>query len=203
MRVKVRAAVAPQAQWAMGIDPSLTGFGVGFWHPEGHDFLTCRFVSKLKGVDRLIDIVCWLGATIDTITNSNVGMVCMEGYSYASQNSQAHSLGELGGAVKLELRRILPEPAAYPTTVPPTSLKKFTAGKGNVAKDQMMLAVFKKWGYEAPNSDQADAYALARLAACTIGSDQPRLAYEKEVVAGLERWTEAPKPPRNNSPRSQ
>ena len=46
--------------------------------------------------------------------------------------------------------------------VAPQALKKFVTGKGNVKKDQMKLAVFKRWGVEFPTTDETDAYALAQ-----------------------------------------
>ena len=46
--------------------------------------------------------------------------------------------------------------------VPPSTLKKFVTGKGNAKKDQMMLAIYKRWGTEFDNNDAADAYALAQ-----------------------------------------
>lgn len=190
MKVRVK-----RTQWSMGIDPSLTGFGVAFWHPDNTLFNAVRFTSKLKGVDRLIDITTWMNGVVAAITNYDIGQVCMEGYSFASRNSHAHSLGELGGAVKLELCRMFPDPRMYPCIVPPKTLKKFVTDNGNASKEQSMLAVYKKWGYEASNNDLADAYALARLGACMLGSDQPHFSYESEVLKGLERWTERPAQP--------
>ena len=178
------------ARWAVGIDPSLTGFALGFWHPD-RAFVTARFTSKHKGVDRLIDIQLWMLDLIMDVTHQKVGEICMEGYAQHAK-WQREAMGELGAAVKLALKETLPEPVCYPTVVPPLKLKKFITGKGNGSKDLMMMGVFKKWGYESPNNDEADAYALARLAACTLGTDQPQFAYEREVIEGLTRWTENP-----------
>ena len=38
-------------------------------------------------------------------------------------------------------------------------------GKGNAAKELMLKEVFRRWGYDTSSNDQADAYALARIAA--------------------------------------
>jgi crossover junction endodeoxyribonuclease RuvC len=43
---------------------------------------------------------------------------------------------------------------------PATTLKKWVCGKGNVKKDQMMLHVFKRWGFESPSDNICDAVAL-------------------------------------------
>ncbi len=180
----------PGAKWAIGIDPSLTGFAVAGWTPE--KFWTERYRSKLRGVQRLVDISFWLIDRLDVMTEYDVGMICMEGYSFGAKSSR-EVLGELGGVIKVALYQALPEPACYPTLVPPPTLKKWTTGAGNCSKDQMMLGVYKKWGFDPPNNDEADAYALARLAAATLNPQIATLAYEKNVIERLHLWTESPK----------
>lgn len=66
--------------------------------------------------------------------------------------------------------------------VSPTSLKKFAAGSGAAKKDQMRLAVYKKWGFENPSDNVVDAYALAKLGVCLAGWLDPATEYESEVV---------------------
>lgn len=77
-----------------------------------------------------------------------------------SRAGQAFSIGELGGVIKLMLHM---NKIPY-TDVPPTVLKKFVTGKGTAMKDDIMLHVYKKWGWTAPDNNQADAYGLARMA---------------------------------------
>lgn len=48
--------------------------------------------------------------------------------------------------------------------VAPSSVKKFVTGSGVADKDKMLLAVYKRWEFEAPDHDTADAYTLARIA---------------------------------------
>ena len=47
--------------------------------------------------------------------------------------------------------------------IPPTSLKKWTTGKGNASKAEMAVAVKARWGYASPSDDIIDAVALAKL----------------------------------------
>jgi crossover junction endodeoxyribonuclease RuvC len=49
--------------------------------------------------------------------------------------------------------------------VPPMTLKKYAAGKGNAKKQEMLLQIYKRWGIEFNDDNAADSYALARLAA--------------------------------------
>lgn len=45
----------------------------------------------------------------------------------------------------------------------PTSLKKWTTGKGNAKKPEMATSVKQRWGFESASDDIVDAYALARF----------------------------------------
>lgn len=53
--------------------------------------------------------------------------------------------------------------------VSPTSLKKFVTGKGNAKKDQMILEVFKRYGYTSKTNDIADAVGLGMFGLCAAG----------------------------------
>jgi hypothetical protein len=191
MKVRVKR-LKTERKWAVGIDPSLTGFAMAFYCSGATDFLTARYTSKHKGIDRLIDIGGWMDQTLGEVTAYDVGMVCLEGYAPNSKWGREVA-GELCGMVKMELRTLFPDPVCYPTVVAPSMLKKFVTGTGNAKKDQMMMATYKKWGFEAKTNDEADAYGLARVAAAILGIDQPGLAYERDVLSRLEPWTEKPR----------
>jgi hypothetical protein len=51
----------------------------------------------------------------------------------------------------------------FPLKVPPMTLKKYAAGKGNAKKQEMLLQIYKRWGIEFNDDNAADSYALARL----------------------------------------
>jgi crossover junction endodeoxyribonuclease RuvC len=106
----------------------------------------------------------------------------MEGYAYGSQ--VANMAGELGSVVKMGLYRYYGTSSArsaFPLIVPPMSLKKYATGKGNAKKQEMLLAVYKKWGVEFTDDNMADSYVLAHIARqqdATAGL----LAYELDVL---------------------
>jgi crossover junction endodeoxyribonuclease RuvC len=86
------------------------------------------------------------------------GLAFVEGYAFGAKCAR-EQLGEWGGQVRLlayELGWTL-------VVVPPSALKAFVCGKGNAPKEQMMLQIYKRWGYEAPDNNAADAYALMQL----------------------------------------
>lgn len=91
-------------------------------------------------------------------------LVCIEGYGYANANTLA-PLVELGAVVRHRL---------YCNGIPfievaPASLKKFVTGKGNAAKQVMLLEVFKRFGFETSDDDIADAVALAHFGRALLG----------------------------------
>lgn len=151
----------------IGIDQSYSGFAITALNATG--YRTTVFNSELRGVDRLLDIQNHLEYTLGNYPEIND--VAIEGYAFGSQMS--NMLGELGGLVKVTLRRY----NFYPLIIPPTTLKKYVTGKGTgVPKSQMVLHVYKKWDAEFSDDNAADSYALARLA-----SGYANLAYEKEI----------------------
>jgi Holliday junction resolvasome RuvABC endonuclease subunit len=114
-------------------------------------------------------------------------LVAIEGYAYGTKQGR-EAAGELGGQVKVGLWEIrLPY-----IVVAPTTLKAFVLGSGRGEKSHMMLKVFQRWGFEAANDDQADAYGLARFAEAYL---QPRSAWTKRF-AQLARKVEIVQPAR-------
>ena len=94
----------------------------------------------------------------------------IEGYAFNARGGQAHKTGELGGVVRLSLH----ESGLFFGVVPPTTLKSYVAGKGNVPKAVMMREVFKRWKFDAGDDNQADAFGLAKMAQSYRRPDLPR-----------------------------
>lgn len=106
----------------------------------------------------------------------------IEGYSYGSIFN-APQMGELGAAVRFACLR-----AGVPfVEVSPSSLKKFATGQGTkVPKDAVMMHVFKKWGFESPTNNVADAYVLARIGLCYAGIVPMATIYERTLLGELK-----------------
>lgn len=181
----------------VGIDQSYTGFAFVAISADGLDVSVNlqSFEAKTgSGIERLLSIYQHL---FNVLTETDdVAHICMEGYSAASKFGREQA-GELGAIVKLSIYDHFDRfdddygDLRYPTIVQPTSLKKYVTGSGTAKKNTMLLAVFKKWGFEADDDNVADAYALARLARA-IHTGEADLAYEKEVLATLHPHTEMP-----------
>lgn len=140
----------------IGIDQSYTGFG---YCVDGESKKKTFPASKyVNGTDRLLAVEVWLADRLHSI-HDGVDLVVMEGYSNASKFGR-EAAGELGWAVKRTIRDVLDHD---PLVVPPTSLKKFVAGKGNAKKNEMLLHVYRKWGVQFADDNQADAFALEKF----------------------------------------
>lgn len=201
MKYRLKGSVAasqpvkftPSLDVVVGIDASLTGFGLcsfGVSTKTGEiEHQLWRYTSKLKGVERLGDIRDWFTERLcyEVAAQGDLAHVSMEGYAWGSRFNR-EVMGELGGVVKLALLDHCTQrlSRAVPTAlVPPPTLKKFTAGSGNAKKEQMIMAVYKKWGVDTNSNDEADAYSLARVSAAIVGLTEPAFDYEREVIAKL------------------
>jgi hypothetical protein len=60
-----------------------------------------------------------------------------------------------------------------------------SCGRGNTKKDEVRLAVFKRWSFEAKTNDEIDAYVLARIGLAYLGYDDDLTKPQREVVEAL------------------
>jgi len=176
---------------AIGIDQSLTGFALTALNVDAPDqYQTWVYKSDKRGVARLADIHWWLQNKFDYVqTYGQITEIAMEGTVLASQSALV--LGELAATVKLACWHYFdihamsiedyPENLRVPLQIPPMTLKKYAAGKGNAKKQEMLMQIFKRWGIEFNDDNAADSYALARLAS---GSAQG--AIEEAIVEQIK-----------------
>lgn len=165
----------------IGIDQSYSGFAITVLAEDG-TFKTTVARFETRGPERLSEIQEHIKDVLHDATGKGIVKdVAMEGYAFGSQ--MANMLGELGGVVKLTLYKTKNiNDGRHPMIVPPTSLKKYVTGKGQgVAKSQILLNVYKKWGIEFTDDNAADSYGLAHIV-----SGKAKLSYEKEVYEKLK-----------------
>ena len=149
----------------IGIDQSLTGFALTVMsvaEPTKH--LTWVYKSPYFGIERLVDIRQWFIDSLNYVEDElelDIVDIAMEGTVLASQ--AALVLGELSATVRLAVYDLFDDHKKYPLKVPPMTLKKYAAGKGNAKKQEMLLQIYKRWGLEFNDDNAADSYALARL----------------------------------------
>jgi crossover junction endodeoxyribonuclease RuvC len=133
--------------------------------------------GKRRDVERLI----WLRDYLHVVTvGERVDLVIIEGYSFGSRASHAHSLGELGGVVRVMLH----ERGIPFAVVSPSALKLYACGKGNATKDAVLASAVHRFGREMGN-DEADALWLWALAKDAYG--EPLLAMPAHNREALEK----------------
>lgn len=167
----------------MGLDLSLTSTGVSVGGS------TQSIKSKNKGTKRLVEI---RDEIVKIAKNEKIEIVAIEGYSYASQYSQAHSIGELGGVVKVAVKELgLPI-----VIIPPTCRAKFATGKGNSNKIDVMDAITLKTGIPfggSDGNDKCDAWILEQMTLTYLGlstytwTEEQMLALKKCDFSELEK----------------
>lgn len=146
----------------LGIDPSLTSTGLS----RDGEVSTIR--TQLRGAERLSAVSSII---VDLCKESGVNFVVIEGYSFGSRNSQAHSIGEMGGCIRMRLWEI-----GVPfVDVPPTVRAKFATGRGNASKHEVISAVSAKTGRVFAGSggaDECDAWVLEQIGLYHAGESE-------------------------------
>jgi crossover junction endodeoxyribonuclease RuvC len=171
---------------ALGIDPSTKA--TGLVHLYAADkikvpqtlFAGTLVPKKLAGIDRAQWIVSEI---MERITEWQPDVIVIEGYSLNMKNaSSVIPLVELGGLLRFCLKLdglSWADPRA-------SELKRFVTGKGNSDKDQVMLQVYKRWGFEPASNDIADAYGLAVMGLAYKGLLTNLTTIQNEVVGEMQ-----------------
>jgi crossover junction endodeoxyribonuclease RuvC len=136
----------------LALDLSLTGTGYA---------LAGGANGVLKNDKRGMARLDWIEQSIMGLARmQRTQLVVIESYSFNSEMSRAHALGELGGVIRLAFYR-----AGIPyVDVPPASLKLFACNAGNAKKDQVLAAAREQLGYTGRSNDEADALWLREMA---------------------------------------
>lgn len=164
-----------------GLDPSLTGFAVCLLARDG-THVTRRFASHRLGADvaaRIERALILVESVIDVIKPADPQVICIEGYSYMSNERGQMDLGELGGILRAYLLQF--DGAIY--EVAPVQLKKFVTGKGSGDKTALVARTVRRWGVDFPDNDRFDAYGLARMAGCIAGFWKAENVAESATIA--------------------
>lgn len=187
---------------AIGIDQSLTASGL-----VAIDIETCEvvhsFVLRSKpGPDRYTKIyeayIAFFILMVDTLGHEVVQVV-RENHAFSSKYGRE----AMGAAAAIADMAIWDKFNKAAPEVVIQQLKKF-AGKGNMKKDEVRLAIYKKWGVEFKSNDECDAYVLARIARGLYVGPADHLAYEQEVLAKIKDNQWAPQQtPTSQSSRSK
>lgn len=160
----------------IGIDPS-TKTGFVALDKGGHILMAEEVTGQgNKDPKRMVTLVDNL---MQRITKNDI--ICIEGFSYGSRGSGVDFQFGLGHAI----RNAMFTSGIEFTVVAPSQLKKFATGKGNTAKENMILPIYKRWGFENESDNVRDAYVLAQIAR-SLTIDTKLTKYQSEVLEGLK-----------------
>ena len=139
----------------VGIDPATTT-GMALVGNGGDRGKTVH-VPKLRGFLRLQLIANEIS---ETLLVWEPEFVAIEDYAYVKNVDAFITLVEVGTVIRMTMKEL-----GVPwVDVPPAVLKRWTTGKGNAKKDEMVVAVKKRWQFASHSHDIVDAIALAQMA---------------------------------------
>lgn len=147
----------------LGIDPSLTGFSLTAMDYSDGRYETWLYKSPERGVYRLMDISQWMVARFKELQGAGFNILDAAVEDTVVASYSATVMGELAGTVKITCLQYLKGDAKSPLKIPPTMVKKFATDKGNAKKNEVLLAVYKKWGVEFSDDNMADSFVIARM----------------------------------------
>lgn len=158
-------------------DLSLTG--TGFARAEG-DKTSFDTLRPPKGVANGMARLHWILRSVYSRAET-ADLVVFEGLSYGSNDPSAQERSGLAYLIRYELwynqRPFI--------LVPPSTLKKFVTGKGNAEKSIVIREVFRRYGCECGNDNEADACGLAVIGKCLAGDLEPETEWQRVVIAKL------------------
>lgn len=155
----------------IGIDPSLTGTGLAYLDTDDHLVIpTETLTSKPNGTtldDRRHRLLTIAEAIIYKAVAAGTHLAVIE----APSLGQARQGGTLDrhGLWWLLITR-LAEARIDTAAVPPSCRAKYATGKGNAGKDEVLLAVARRYPHvDVRDNNQADALVLAAIGAHLAG----------------------------------
>ena len=162
----------------LGIDPSLTATGLAL--PDGQSQVYKPPKCCNRGMRRLRKIRQKIMGVVEAYQPD---LVVIEGYAFGARYSHSHSLGELGGAIRLALYE-----AGVPyIDVPPTVLKMFATGKGNASKEKVLVEAIRRLDFEGHDNNEADALWLRAFGHTFL--EEPIVDLPQTHLRGLDKAT--------------
>jgi len=188
----------PRAKVSLGLDLSLTHTGYCVIE-EGGKVLRSGVIKSKPNGDRPTDELERLMGIINEIRRIVLlgdfypEVAVIENLAFSVRNST--SLTVLAGLSYMVRQEIFASLFFPFYLVAPTSLKKYITGKGIGEKDHMMMAIFKDYGFEASDNNEADAFGLAAIGLSVLGHPiKKETIPQKEVINLLmkQTWTKKP-----------
>ncbi len=160
----------------VGIDPS-TSTGLVVLSEAGFVVMQTEIKTKSKSdPERFIEISEKLYRILDGWDDD----IYIEGFSYGSKGKGVSTQYGIGWTIRSDIKR---KGHSY-TEISPSALKKFATGKGNTKKENMILPIYQKWGFQHDSDNIRDAYVLAQIGRYLDGLEKPT-KYQAEVLKNI------------------
>jgi crossover junction endodeoxyribonuclease RuvC len=169
----------------VGLDLSLTS--TGFCLKNGSTITIDTIKTEPKNFKNDLDRLIHIRNTIISKLPADVKMVCIEDFFVPSNKLQ------IGSGIKLAMLGTTIRMALYERGIPfvivsPLQLKKFVTGKGVGDKSMILREVFKRWGINAKDDNQADASVLAYLAEALLSEiNELTPKFQAEVIRTIRQ----------------
>jgi len=159
-------------QWVMGIDPSLNHTAVAVQKIRKKRVKVSSSPATIRDSKQKKTATHRIALTrhflINQVQKYPPLLIAVEGYAYGRAMNR-ELLGEVGGMIRLNVFWDHPDEVGPVLIVGATQLKKFILGSGTVGggkktKQLIIMNVFKKWGIEVADDNEADAIVLVRMA---------------------------------------
>lgn len=160
-KAQTAVAIDKDQPLTVGLDLSITGTGIVAITAGGYVSTARKVGSKVvEGMGDIERFSLQVEAVMQVIGPRPVDLFVVENYAF-SGNGQITRLAEYAGLVKYTLWSVYGVPEKNITFCSPMTMKKFVTGKGNAEKDQILKAVYQRWGQDFDSNDVADAFGLA------------------------------------------
>jgi len=166
-----------------GLDLSLTS--TGFCSLTGDKVIVETIKSKPKDFKDDIERLDFIMKEIGKRVGSDYSLIAIEDYFMPYRRHQIGAAIKLVSLQSLVRHRIWADGLPF-VIVSPGQIKKFATGNGRSDKSLVVREVYRRWGVEADDDNQADACVLSRLARALwlekIGEEQELLKFQRDVV---------------------
>jgi len=168
----------------VGLDLSLTA--TGYAGPDGTRVIKStghKGDTLAQRAARLDTLACDI---FDALDGWEADLVLVEAPSIGQARGSSGSVHDRSGMWWIVVQRIMSAGTGTEVIeVPPATLKKYITGRGNAQKPDVRMEIFKRYGLDIRDDNEADAFALRALGLDLLGHplvDMPvthRTALEK------------------------
>jgi Holliday junction resolvasome RuvABC endonuclease subunit len=167
----------------VGLDMSLSA--TGFCIRTGDEIRIETVKTKPDQFDNDLARLKYIVAEIMKRIPRSVGMICIEDFFTPGNAAQ------IGSAIKLAMLGTATRLALYDAGMPffviaPGQLKKWATSSGASQKSLIVMSVYKTYGIEVKDDNQADALVLAHIARALDGDTTELPKYQHEVLGKVK-----------------